>query len=231
MNNVKRVGYTQWDEDYEHKSDNPEDIISYCARVSNPSNQDNYDTSEKLLKYCVRKKHWSVFTMVNFVFEINTPRDISRQILRHSSLKPQEFSQRYANISEMGRCIREPGFQDEKNRQNSIPFDLKNPHHVNIRKEFLCAQQEVWDKAIHEYNKMIEFGIAKEDARVLMPEGLTMSRLFLNGTVRDWFHYCQVRMDNDTQKEHIVIANEVWELLTEKMTFLKTIDVEIVDEK
>jgi thymidylate synthase (FAD) len=208
MSKVKVVAYTQWAPDNEQDTD----ILAYCARVSNPDNQENPDY-DKLLTYCAKNSHWSVFEMVNIVLEINTSRDISRQILRHSSLKPQEFSQRYENISKMGRVIRVGRLQDEKNRQNSIDLDPSNAHHVVIAKEFLNAQREVWDKCIKEYNRMIDFGFAKECARVLLPEGMTATRLYLNGNVRDWYHFCQVRMGNGTQKEHQEIADESWELL------------------
>ncbi len=228
MSKARIIASTQWDENIEIDTEHDaEDIISYCARVSNPSNQENFDTSDKLLKYCLKHKHWSIFEMANIVIEINTTRDISRQILRHSSLKPQEFSQRYANISEMGfeKCTAR--LQDETNRQNSIELDPSNAQHVIIGREFLNSQQAVWDFCINEYNRMIEFGVAKESARKVLPEGLTMSRMYLSGTVRDWFHYSQVRMNMDTQKEHRVVAEEVWELISEKMPFLKSVEVEI----
>ena len=219
MSKVKLIAYTQVDIPDLWK-DNPSDIMAYCARVSNPSNQNNSETAEKLLNYCVRNKHWSVFEMCNVVLEINTTRDIARQILRHRSFHFQEFSQRYADPNELGFETREFRLQDTKNRQNSIEVDEDN----ETTKSWKMKQ----DQLIHEtklaYKWAIENGIAKEQARAVLPEGLTMSRMYMNGTVRDWIHYCQLRMGNGTQKEHRIIAADCWTILCNLYPFLKKIE-------
>ena len=219
MSKVKLIAYTQVDIPDLWK-DSPSDIMAYCARVSNPSNQNNSETAEKLLNYCVRNKHWSVFEMCNVVLEINTTRDIARQILRHRSFHFQEFSQRYADPNELGFKTREFRLQDTKNRQNSIEVDEDN----ETTKSWKMKQ----DQLIHEtklaYNWAIENGIAKEQARAVLPEGLTMSRMYMNGTVRDWIHYCQLRMGNGTQKEHRIIAADCWTILCNLYPFLKKIE-------
>ena len=196
----------------------PKDIISYCARVSNPANQENYSTADRLLAYCVRNEHWSPFEMVNVVMEIETTRDIARQILRHRSFSFQEFSQRYAAVDETAWISREARLQDTKNRQNSIEVDDRE-----LEEAWTASQREVWLTAIDEYNWAIEQGIAKEVARAILPEGLTMSRLYMNGTLRSWIHYCQLRMGNGTQKEHREVATECWKLITNEFKFLTDI--------
>ena len=217
MSEVKLIAYTQ---SKEIAGITSQDIMAYCARVSNPSNQNNSETAEKLLNYCVRNKHWSVFEMCNVVLEINTTRDIARQILRHRSFHFQEFSQRYANPNELGFETREFRLQDTKNRQNSIEVDGDN----EMTKSWKIKQ----DQLIHEtklaYKWAIENGIAKEQARAVLPEGLTMSRMYMNGTVRDWIHYCQLRMGNGTQKEHRIIAAACWTILCNLYPFLKKIE-------
>ena len=217
MSEVKLIAYTQ---SKEIAGITSQDIMAYCARVSNPSNQNNSETAEKLLNYCVRNKHWSVFEMCNVVIEINTTRDIARQILRHRSFHFQEFSQRYADPNELGFETREFRLQDAKNRQNSIEVDGDN----EMTKSWKIKQ----DQLIHEtkltYKWAIENGIAKEQARAVLPEGLTMSRMYMNGTVRDWIHYCQLRRGNGTQKEHRIIAEECWVILCDLYTFLKKIE-------
>jgi len=217
MSEVKLIAYTQ---SKEIAGITSQDIMAYCARVSNPSNQNNSETAEKLLNYCVRNKHWSVFEMCNVVLEINTTRDIARQILRHRSFHFQEFSQRYANPNELGFETREFRLQDTKNRQNSIEVDKDN----EMTKSWKIKQ----DQLIHEtklaYKWAIENGIAKEQARSVLPEGLTMSRMYMNGTVRDWIHYCQLRRGNGTQKEHRIIAEECWVILCDLYPFLKKIE-------
>jgi len=214
---VRLIAYTQWaDIDI---VGNEEDIISYCARVSNPSNQENFDTAERLLRYCIRKKHWSIFEMANVVFEINTTRDIGRQILRHRSFHFQEFSQRYANPTKegLGSTLRQARLQDEKNRQQSLDIDQDS----NTALDFYGLQDEVLVVAQKAYKNALDMGIAKEQARALLPEGLTMSRMYMNGTVRDWFHYCQLRMNlNETQREHVDIARKVWKQLLVLYPFL-----------
>jgi len=217
MSEVKLIAYTQ---SKEIAGITSQDIMAYCARVSNPSNQNNSETAEKLLNYCVRNKHWSVFEMCNVVLEINTTRDIARQILRHRSFHFQEFSQRYADPNELGFETREFRLQDTKNRQNSIEVDGDN----EMTKSWKIKQ----DQLIHEtklaYKWAIENGIAKEQARAVLPEGLTMSRMYMNGTVRDWIHYCQLRMGNGTQKEHRIIAADCWTILCNLYPFLKKIE-------
>ena len=217
MSEVKLIAYTQ---SKEIAGITSQDIMAYCARVSNPSNQNNSETAEKLLNYCVRNKHWSVFEMCNVVIEINTTRDIARQILRHRSFHFQEFSQRYADPNELGFETREFRLQDTKNRQNSIEVDGDN----EMTKSWKIKQ----DQLIHEtklaYKWAIENGIAKEQARAVLPEGLTMSRMYMNGTVRDWIHYCQLRMGNGTQKEHRIIAADCWTILCNLYPFLKKIE-------
>ena len=193
-----------------------EDLIAYCARVSNPSNQTNTQTSEKLLKYCIRNQHWSIFEMVHLTLEINTTRDIARQILRHRSFSFQEFSQRYADASQLGFTIREARLQDTKNRQNSIETDDDA-----LQKAWKMKQEQLVHESKLAYNWAIENGIAKEQARAILPEGNTNSRLYMAGTLRSWIHYCQLRMDPGTQKEHREIAKECWYILCDQFNFLK----------
>ena len=179
-----------------------QELIAFCARVSNPSNQLNSDTSEKLIKYLINNSHWSPLEMVNVCLEIDTTRDIARQILRHRSFSFQEFSQRYANPTEdMEFITREARLQDNKNRQNSI-----ETNDSDLQKEWNVQQQKVIDSALEAYQWAIDKGIAKEQARVVLPEGNTKSRLYMNGTLRSWIHYIQLRAGHGTQKEHIEIA-------------------------
>lgn len=180
------------------------DLIAYCARVSNPSNQMNMDTAEKLTAYLMKHKHWSPFEMANVVVEVNSPRDIARQLLRHRSFSFQEFSQRYADVSQLEQafCLRELRMQDEKNRQNSIEANDEV-----LQRVWEDIQHEVLELVKDRYRFALEAGIAKEVARVLLPEGLTMSRLYVNGTIRSWIHYLEVRMEEGvTQKEHVILA-------------------------
>lgn len=184
-------------------------VMAYCARVSNPANQDNPD-SAGLLRYCAKHGHWSVFEMANVCLEVNTTRDIARQLLRHRSFSFQEFSQRYADASLLGDMVkREARLQDTKNRQNSIELEPHSPHH----EEWRIDQQEVWAVAVKNYKQALERGVAKEVARALLPEGLTPSRLYVNGTVRSWVHWLQVRLDASTQKEHRELAGQALEVL------------------
>ena len=189
-------------------SNNPEtnqslqDIVAYCARVSNPNNQENTATNEKLIKYLVDHKHWSPLEMVSVCLEIETTRDIARQILRHRSFSFQEFSQRYAK-AELGFECRETRLQDVKNRQNSVEnLDYE------LDKEWTTRQNELVDHSQKVYNWALDHGIAKEQARCVLPEGMTMSRMYMNGTLRSWIHYIQLRSANGTQKEHADIAIE-----------------------
>lgn len=179
-----------------------EELVAYCARVSNPSNQDNHETAERLLKYCVKNKHWSVFEMANAVVEVEAPRDITRQLLRHRSFSFQEFSQRYAE--NLGFCERDIRSQDHNNRQNSVDdFSWDQKQHWKNRFDTIKSVVENY------YNMAIEEGVAKECARVMLPEGLTMSRLYVNGTLRSWLHYLDVRTGNGTQKEHTDLAKAI----------------------
>jgi thymidylate synthase (FAD) len=196
-----------------------EDLISYCARVSNPSNQNNTETSSKLLKYCIRNEHWSIFEMVHVVVEINTTRDIARQILRHRSFSFQEFSQRYADASQLGFTVREARLQDNKNRQNSIETT-----DLDLHKMWILKQEQLIHETKLAYKWAIDNGIAKEQARAILPEGNTNSRLYMAGTLRSWIHYCQLRMDNGTQKEHREIAKECWNILCDQFNFLKELN-------
>ena len=187
-------------------------LIAYCARVSNPSNQMNSETSEKLIKYLIKHAHWSPLEMVNACLEINTTRDIAHQIVRHRSFAFQEFSQRYANPQEFGNqfVIREARLQDEKNRQNSIETE-----NVELLHQWADQQQKVIDAAAEVYNWAIDNGIAKEQARVVLPEGNTKTRLYMNGTLRSWIHYIELRGANGTQKEHMEIAHACAKVIAE----------------
>jgi thymidylate synthase (FAD) len=182
---------------------NAEDLIAYCARVSNPSNQSSTETSERLLTYLAKEKHWSPFEMVSACLEIETTRDIARQILRHRSFSFQEFSQRYADPTKdlSINNFREARLQDTKNRQNSIETD-----DIDLKLEWLKKQSEVSLAAKETYLWAIENGIAKEQARAVLPEGTTESRMYMNGTLRSWMHYIELRSGNGTQKEHREIA-------------------------
>ena len=200
---VKLVSFSQASNEFESLGlKDVQELIAFCARVSNPSNQLNSETSEKLIKYLIKNHHWSPLEMVNVCLEIETTRDIARQILRHRSFSFQEFSQRYANPTEdLDFVIRETRLQDTKNRQNSIEnIDLK------LEEEWKTRQKKGIEEAINNYKWAIENGIAKEQARVVLPEGNTVSRLYMNGTLRSWIHYIQLRASHGTQKEHIEIA-------------------------
>ena len=183
-----------------------DEFVAYVARVSNPSNQMNSATAPKLLKYLAKHKHWSPFEMVDIVMEIETTRDIARQILRHRSFSYQEFSQRYADpTKDLGFATREARLQDQKNRQNSIETE-----NLNLQLKWHEMQTEVALGCEKVYKWAIENGIAKEQARAVLPEGLTQSRMYMKGSLRSWIHYCQVRMDPSTQKEHREIAEMAW---------------------
>lgn len=194
------------------------DLIGYTARVSAPENQNNTATVGGLLNYCLRHKHFSIFEMVNVVMEIETTRDISRQILRHRSFSFQEFSQRYAEVDpEIIR--RETRVQDTKNRQNSIKID----NGVDTDILFNCNQETVWTCAIDNYKQALHVGIAKEQARALLPEGLTSTRMYMNGSLRSWIHYVLLRSGVETQKEHRDIAKQIGKQLLEHFDFLGVI--------
>lgn len=220
---VKLIAITKPVSDDFVQNSTAENLISYCARVSNPSNQTNFDSAPKLLKYCMTHDHWSIFEMAHAVLEIQTTRDIGRQILRHRSFSFQEFSTRYAEVNQSLDFIREARLQDMKNRQNSIELNENDLNHASIASNFFISQQIVWDKAMKFYKQALEDGIAKEQARSLLPEGLTMSRMYMAGSLRSWIHYCTLRMENGTQKEHIDIATKCYEILSNEFPFMKEI--------
>jgi len=207
---VRIISYSQTPDDIVVGNDIQE-LVAYCARVSNPSNQINEETSSKLLKYLIRERHWSPFEMVSVCMEITTTRDIARQILRHRSFSFQEFSQRYANpIDDLKTVRREARLQDYTNRQNSIEVDNQS-----LQQEWKAQQDLVWLQAVKAYTWAVDMGIAKEQARSVLPEGLTESRLYVNGTLRSWLHYIDLREKNGTQKEHIEIARACAVAITE----------------
>jgi len=193
---VKLINYSQSPEN----ASSLQDLVAYCARVSNPSNQANTDTNEKLIKYLINNNHWSPLEMVSVCLEIETTRDIARQILRHRSFSFQEFSQRDA-VADLGFEYKDARMQDTKNRQNSIETD-----DIKLTDEWLNQQQTVIDVANNAYRWALDNGIAKEQARAVLPEGMTVSRMYMNGTLRSWIHYIQLRSSNGTQKEHRDVA-------------------------
>jgi len=194
------------------------DMLAYIARVSNPNNQLNTETAPKLLKYLVKHQHWSPFEMAHMVVEINTTRDIARQILRHRSFSFQEFSQRYARADDLGFDIREPRMQDEKNRQASIETQDGELWDV-----WIAQQQDVLRVVKRAYTWALTNGIAKEQARAVLPEGLTQSRLYMAGSVRSWIHYCLLRTDMATQKEHRDVAQQCLDILLSQFPALKDV--------
>jgi thymidylate synthase (FAD) len=200
---VKLISYSRPTEDVANDGiDDAQELVAFCARVSNPSNQLNTETSEKLIKYLIKNAHWSPLEMVSACLEIETTRDIARQMLRHRSFSFQEFSQRYANpVKDLEFTIRDARLQDPKNRQNSI--ENEDTDISNLWKE---KQQNLINEATNTYNWAIENGIAKEQARSVLPEGNTVSRLYMNGTLRSWIHYIELRSANGSQKEHMEIA-------------------------
>jgi thymidylate synthase (FAD) len=214
MNSAKIVALTQ---PVVEGVQNINDFITYSARVSNPSNQLNSETSEKLLKYLIRNAHFSPFEMASVTMEITTTRDIARQILRHRSFSFQEFSQRYADPTKDLGFIenREARLQDNKNRQNSLEIDNKP-----LQREFEYWQWKVNKTSLSAYQWSIDKGIAKEQARCFLPEGLTVSRMYMAGTLRSWIHYCALRMGNGTQKEHKIVAESAWNELIKYFTWM-----------
>jgi len=208
--NVALVSYSQPTEEFRSQGvDDAQELIAYCARVSNPANQFNTETSERLIRYLIKHQHWSPLEMVSACLEIVTTRDIARQILRHRSFSFQEFSQRYADpTAELDEAfvLREARFQDTKNRQNSVDFDMADEAQKLLAFEWERAQKRVLYAVKKEYKWAIDNGIAKEQARAVLPEGLTVSRMYMNGTLRSWIHYMELRASNGTQKEHQEIA-------------------------
>ena len=209
---VKLISYSKPTDDIANDGINDaQELVAFCARVSNPSNQLNTETSEKLIKYLINNAHWSPLEMVSACLEIVTTRDIARQMLRHRSFSFQEFSQRYANpVKDLEFTIRDARLQDPKNRQNSI-----ENYDEEISKLWKEKQENLITEAKKAYNWAIENGIAKEQARSVLPEGNTVSRLYMNGTLRSWIHYIELRSDNGTQKEHMEIALACAEVINE----------------
>ena len=218
---VKLISYsTPTKEFIDDGIDNAQELVAFCARVSNPSNQLNTETSEKLIKYLIKNAHWSPLEMVSACLEIETTRDIARQILRHRSFSFQEFSQRYANpVQDLEFVTREARLQDLKNRQNSIETDDEEITNMWIKK-----QEDLIENAKETYNWAIKNGIAKEQARAVLPEGNTVSRMYMNGTLRSWIHYIELRSGNGTQKEHMDIALACAEVVAKIFPMSKNLD-------
>ena len=218
---VKLVSYSQIDGDSDNEFgqlQSAQDLVAYCARVSNPSNQFNTESSERLIKYLIKHKHWSPLEMVSACLEIETTRDIARQLLRHRSFSFQEFSQRYADpTKELDFVLREARLQDTKNRQNSIEI---NDEELQMR--WNAMQKRVIDEAKYVYEWAVQNGIAKEQARVVLPEGNTVSKLYVNGTLRSWVHYIELRGSNGTQKEHIEVAKACAEVISKIFPIITT---------
>ena len=214
MMDVKLISYSQPAVDFDIPNDVLQ-LVAYCARVSNPENQHNEESAEKLVKYLMKHKHWSPLEMVSVCLEINCPRDIARQILRHRSFSFQEFSQRYADpTNDLKFTTRDARLQDKKNRQNSIELDRDDP----INYVWESYQETIIERCKTAYNWAIEAGIAKEQARAVLPEGLTMSRMYVNGTLRSWIHYIELRSEHGTQLEHIKIAKECGKIIDKIFT-------------
>lgn len=209
---VKLYGHTTPVEDLDIEGlDDVQDLIAYCAKVSNPQFQNNFETSERLLTYLAENAHWSPFEMASATLEIETTRDIARQILRHRSFSFQEFSQRYKEVDALGEAfvIREARYQHPKNRQDSIELNLDRPYDRDLDREWRLKQEIAIKAAKDAYDWALKNGIAKEVARAVLPEGNTVSRMYMQGTIRSWIHYIQLRSGNGTQKEHMAIAIEV----------------------
>ena len=230
--NVKLISYSQQaieadkQDEFEFDLPNLQDLVAYCARVSNPSNQANSETSERLIKYLIKHKHWSPLEMVSACIEVETTRDIARQLLRHRSFSFQEFSQRYADpTAELDDAfvLREARMQDTKNRQNSVELDMSDKKQRLLAYEWERSQNRVLYAVKKEYEWAIKNGIAKEQARAVLPEGLTVSRLYVNGTLRSWIHYIDLRDGNGTQKEHAEIARACAEVIAKVFPIIKSI--------
>ncbi len=219
---VKLVSYSKPStEMYDEGLTDAQELVAFCARVSNPSNQFNTETSEKLIKYLVKHKHWSPLEMVSACLEIETTRDIARQILRHRSFSFQEFSQRYADpTKDLSFVIREARLQDETNRQNSIDMEPTIGNAV-LQDEWKRRQKEILAMVIEAYDWAVRNKIAKECARSILPEGNTVSRLYMNGTLRSWIHFIELRGGNGTQKEHMIVARECAKVIAEVFPLAK----------
>jgi thymidylate synthase (FAD) len=214
---VKLISYSKPSREmYDEGVVDAQELVAFCARVSNPSNQFNLQTSEKLIRYLTKHKHWSPLEMVSACLEIETTRDIARQLLRHRSFSFQEFSQRYADpTKDLDFVVREARLQDTKNRQNSVPLDMSNDEQRQIAYQWENLQRDLIQKSKDIYAWAIAKGIAKEQARAVLPEGNTISRLYVNGTLRSWVHYIELRSGNGTQKEHADIAVECAKVISE----------------
>ena len=216
---IELISYTQ---PAEYFAENMTELVAFCARVSNPSNQSNKETSEKLIRYLIKNSHFSPLEMVNMCLEVTTTRDIARQILRHRSFTFQEFSQRYADpTKDLDFVTREARLQDTKNRQNSIKLDMNNDEHRIIAYQWEMLQNKLIEQAKNTYEWAISKGIAKEQARAVLPEGNTVSRLYVNGTLRSWLHYIQLRSGNGTQLEHIEVAKACAEVIAKVFPMAK----------
>jgi thymidylate synthase (FAD) len=221
--NVKLVSFSAPSPEMSAEIKDAQDLIAFCARVSNPSNQLNTETSEKLIRYLIKHKHWSPLEMVSACLEIETTRDIARQMLRHRSFSFQEFSQRYADpTKDLDFVLREARLQDTKNRQNSVEISGLTLTEQNLIEQWKWKQQDVISAAQHAYEWAVNNGIAKEQARAVLPEGNTVSRLYVNGTLRSWLHYCELRMENGTQKEHREIAKACAEVISKIFPMMHT---------
>lgn len=214
---VKLISYSKPSREmYDEGLMDAQELIAFCARVSNPSNQFNTDTADKLIRYLIKNKHWSPLEMVSACLEIETTRDIARQILRHRSFSFQEFSQRYADpTKDLAFVVREARLQDTKNRQNSTKLDLSRDDHRQLAYQWENLQQNLINQARDTYAWAVEHGIAKEQARAVLPEGNTVSRMYMNGTLRSWVHYIELRRENGTQEEHRDIAIECAKVIAE----------------
>jgi thymidylate synthase (FAD) len=215
--NVKLLSYSKPTDEFSNLGiSDAQELIAYCARVSNPSNQFNTETSEKLIKYLVKHQHWSPLEMVSACIEITTTRDIARQILRHRSFSFQEFSQRYADpTKDLNFVTRDARYQDNKNRQNSVELDIENVDKDRfVAYQWEQIQNNIIRASREAYESAIAIGIAKEQARAVLPEGLIESRLYMNGTLRSWIHFIELRSANGTQKEHQAIARACAEVIS-----------------
>ena len=209
---VRLVSYSKPTIEFENEGiTDVQELVAFCARVSNPSNQNNNETSQKLIKYLINNKHWSPLEMVTACIEIETTRDIARQILRHRSFSFQEFSLRYADpTKDLSFVLKEARLQDNKNRQNSIDTDNET-----LKSEWINKQKKLIDLSLKTYKWAIDNGIAKEQARAVLPEGNTVSRMYMNGTLRSWVHYIELRSSNGTQKEHMEIAKSIAKIISD----------------
>jgi thymidylate synthase (FAD) len=222
---VKLHSYSQ---PAEYFAENMTELVAFCARVSNPSNQSNKDTSEKLIKYLIANKHWSPLEMVSLTLEIETTRDIARQMLRHRSFSFQEYSQRYADpTKDLNFVVRDARKQDQKNRQNSVDLDYTNLEDRELDRLWKEKQQGVIKASMDAYKWAISNGIAKEQARAVLPEGNMESRLYMAGTLRSWIHYIQLRSENGTQKEHIEVAKACAEAISKIFPLTKDLQLDI----